>query len=116
MLSGTARGDGSLTHVSYDVKQACILGREKLLRAQAVDTFGWVADIGTFSTCLHPTRCSTMSTFLTKVLWKPMPEPARTLEKWSDFARNVPVKTLCQVCSKFAKEEHDGVRKCSTCE
>jgi hypothetical protein len=109
LLNGAKRADGSTSRVSFDVQRACIFGREKLLRAQAEDTFAWVDDAGRIGTCLHPTTCRQEAAVLTKAIWKPLPEPGRTFEKWTDFSPLV--EKLCHNCMKYGREGHSTGRQ-----
>ncbi|KAF5340730.1 hypothetical protein D9611_007355 [Ephemerocybe angulata] len=113
LLTGTARDDESVAQVSYDVKRECILGRERLFRAQTDHLFGWVDNVGCSDKCTQPARCRAAGSSLIKALYVPMPEPARTLERWIEFKQFVPMQTmaLCQVCSKDAERAHEEGRQ-----
>ncbi|KAJ3548712.1 hypothetical protein NMY22_g1152 [Coprinellus aureogranulatus] len=113
LLLGSKREDGSMAIVSDEVRRDCVLGREKLLRAQAEQPFKWVEFMGAIDQCSQPSRCLDAAHKITKALWVPMPEPARTLEKWNEFAQIVPaeVKALCPQCVAAARLSHEEGRR-----
>ncbi|KAJ3516380.1 hypothetical protein NMY22_g14221 [Coprinellus aureogranulatus] len=113
LLLGSKREDGSMAIVSDEVRRDCVLGREKLLRAQAEQPFKWVEFMGAIDQCSQPSRCLDAAHKITKALWVPMPEPARTLEKWNEFAQIVPaeVKALCPQCAAAARLSHEEGRR-----
>lgn len=99
--------------VSHDVQRECVLGREKLLRAQADQPFKWVEDVGNIEHCTKRSQCQDAAHNIMKSLWIPMPEPARTLEKWDEFFKMVPayLKSLCQACFQHATLSHEEGRE-----
>lgn len=108
LLSGEQRDDGTVARLPFSIQKACILGREKILIAQAEHTLGWLDDEEISDRCENPMACARACLEISRCIWKPMPDVSRGLEKWSD------VKTdgLCRSCREDAKEIHqDGRQK-----
>ncbi|CAA7266032.1 unnamed protein product [Cyclocybe aegerita] len=108
IFSGQKRNDGTLATLPPSVQKACILGREEILVQQAQATLGWLdVDSEVSDNCNQQHSCATTCTQLVSILWKPVPEPCRSLEKWSQLDP----RGLCSACREEAKRIHEAGRQ-----
>jgi hypothetical protein len=111
-LSGEQRDDGTLARLPFSIQKACILGREKILIAQAEHTLRWLDDEEISDRCENPSACARACLEISRCIWKPMPDVSRGLEKWSDVKTDGCVGIVARMRKKYIKM---GGRRCGRC-
>ena len=101
LLTGRHRPDGSIATLTYDDQKLCILGKEKLIRKQAVETFSWLKpDRATAVDCTRD-QCAQARKGLFQEMWYPTPS-CGALKTW---------KTrweigMCENCAAASMQKH----------
>ncbi len=104
---GEMRDDGSITHLPPETQRACILGKEKILTEQANATLAWLDNEFISDDCFNPKQCTNVCSGLLVSIYKPMPEPCRSLEKWEMVRKGL----LCTICREEAERIHEAGRQ-----
>ena len=107
IFNGQKRDDGTLATLPPAVQRVCVLGREKILVEQADATLAWLDNEEVSGECENSLECARVCTNLVSWVWKPMPEPCRSLEKWS----MIPKDRLCLACIEEASKIHEAGRQ-----
>jgi len=107
IFNGQKRDDGSIATLPPAVQRVCILGREKILVEQADATLAWLDNEEVSSECESPSDCAKACTNLVLWVWKPTPEPCRSLEKWAQIMK----RGLCSACVDEAERIHEAGRQ-----
>jgi len=101
------REDGSIAHLPPETQRACILGREKILTGQANATLAWLDNEFISDDCSSPNQCTDVCSTLLVSIYKPMPEPCRSLEKWEMLHAG----SLCTPCREEAERIQEAGRQ-----
>ncbi|TFK38969.1 hypothetical protein BDQ12DRAFT_735184 [Crucibulum laeve] len=109
LFSGEKREDNTVAQVPPAVLSACVLGRDKIITAMATHTLGWLNDTDISQECKGKDKCSEDRATLTRMIWKPLPEYTRGLEKWTDELSLY--GSLCRPCTDEAKRIHAAGRE-----
>lgn len=106
IVNGERRPDGSLSILTADDQKTCILAMDKLIRLQAVETFGWlkIEEDGESMSCTGD--CALHKRRLFRQIWVPAAKciPLHPfLVQWA--------AGLCSVCAAECHQKYDVGRR-----
>ena len=102
-----------------DIVYKLVAGRDQLMSARSTKVYRWVYEVGEMPDCGSKKKCSSISHFLLRKLFKVPPESVNILlMPWTAFTKELraPQGTngaddLCGYCLTYAKTSHRNGRK-----
>ncbi|KAF8054598.1 hypothetical protein FPV67DRAFT_1460745 [Lyophyllum atratum] len=105
LKAGLERTDGSVVRISWRDQVICNVGRDRLVVAQEVHTFGWVRRLPLMA-CATPFACERFAASIMRSFRRPV-RRVRALEVWNDEWD----VALCGSCGKAAERMHAAGRR-----
>jgi hypothetical protein len=106
IFQGARRSDGSLSSLSREDQEICILGWWKTFTVQAETTFSWLDDDTLYNDCSTPTCCPSERTLVAARIRSTSPDSV-LLSEWDEKDG----MKMCKNCATAAKESHNEGRE-----
>lgn len=108
LRAGIRRKDGTIARIAVADILTCVIGKEKVLAAQATHVFSWSHDESIpVDTCEQRKTCrASLQAFVT--LACSFPSHATPLSNWDPAW----CEQLCSLCSSHAQHAHSTGRRC----
>jgi len=101
ILKGWARDDGSRAVLFPEARQACIIGRQRILEQLEDTTLSWLDHDGPLD-CRDQRKCAKARQSLALSTFKPLLDPYLCLQSWGE----VETGALCKACCDYARVKH----------
>jgi hypothetical protein len=106
IISGKRRPDRTISILSIEDQKTCILAKEKLIRLQVVETFGWLnlLDDGQYPGCVGD--CAGQKRDIFRQFWLPTPSCSALQPFKQSWA-----KAMCATCVADSSQKHNAGRE-----
>jgi hypothetical protein len=106
IIHGGRRPDGTFSILSIEDQKTCILAKGKLIRLQAVETFGWLnlPDDGQYPGCVGD--CAGLKRSIFRHFWLPTPSCSALQPFKQSWA-----KSMCATCAADSSRKHNAGRE-----